>query len=102
MLKKLLMLIPLCALIWGVTGASRLFLAQMDLRATAREHFTQEQKDFVRDARVLPMKSLGPLLKKPLREDIRIYFVGNPPINSYPPDAYAVQEFGQWTLKIHN
>ena len=46
--------------------------------------------------------SVGPLLKNPFRNDIRLYFDHKPKFNRLSEDAWASNETGVWQLKIHN
>lgn len=88
----------LIALAWCVTVFMRLRHAEFEF-VRARPAGTEE---FFSSARPAPWQTVRPLLLNPLRKDVRLYFNHHPKINRHSCDAWASNETGEWTVKIHN
>jgi hypothetical protein len=107
--KAYIVAIAVCALAacWIGAASLRLFTAHSEfqnIRKTQPDSLgypTSEQEPFFASASLRFQHSVGPLIKNPLRDDIRLYFDRDPKINRYSPDAWASNESGQWELKIH-
>lgn len=83
---------------WPAVASLRVVRAHAALvDAKASQHsqfFANADLDFLR--------SLGPVLKRPWRPDIRLYYLHSPRFSHNFCDAWAVCESsGEWYLKIH-
>lgn len=84
--------------LWCGFAAVRLHYAVLDF-ARSRP---PESETFFASASLCNWNSLCPLIRKPFRGDIRLYFVHEPKFNVHGKDAWASNERGSWELKIHN
>ena len=61
----------------------------------------EDRERLLLHSRLMITKSFLPLLKRPLRNDIRLYFRLEPPEFTFPPDVWAINEGdGDWYVKM--
>ncbi|MDF3131244.1 hypothetical protein P0Y35_18715 [Kiritimatiellaeota bacterium B1221] len=95
-------------LAWSGIALVRLRNAQSDFEKERENshpswsHVKEESDKFFASASLCKWRSLRPLLKNPIRSDVRLYFVYLPRINNSQPNAWASNESGYWEWKIHN
>lgn len=62
-----------------------------------------ELASFSQRYHLMVFRSIGPLLKRPFRHDVRLYYVRSPRFHTSGDDAWAVRERdGRWFYKIHS
>lgn len=87
------------AVLWTTVAEYRLLKAHgVLLEAKGRENAW-----FFVNASLDVGRSRGPLLKRPWRSDIRLYYIHEPRFSRNFCDAWAIQEdSGDWHFKIHH
>ena len=91
---------------WCAIAMARLHHSHVAFREFAQDPLAfwpaePQHHSFLASVSLQTWRSLRPLLKRPFRNDIRLYFVHEPRLNADGMDAWASNETGTWKLKIH-